>query len=510
MNRKNATLASTLVRKIFSVYLVFAAGLTLFHIGLTYQNTYAQLIDELEVISQAFEPGISAAMWSYQEPMIQSIAKGIVGRHAVIGVDIRDTSGRIKITMTQNRIPLEELKISKRLELFHHLAPGMKEPIGSLTLYSNADVVIERVKYSVLWILFSAVLKTIGLWLIIVFFVNRWLAHPLRRITEQIKELDLNNDAHVPPIDSGSIKNVELEYLCDTFNNMTGKVAEHKQALQQLATNLENEVHDRTADLNQALTEAEAARAAADAANQAKSEFLAIMSHEIRTPMNGVLGLSHLALQGQTDAPQRDYLLKIQLSATNLLRVLNDILDFSKIEADKLAVERVAFHLGTVLDNVGNVALPQAEKKGVQLQFAIDPDVPADLMGDPLRLEQVFANLVNNAVKFTERGEIVISIGVAGRCEHHIELCCAVRDTGIGMSTEQLSRLFQPFAQVDSSTTRRFGGTGLGLVISECLVQLMGGRIKRSTVRPASAAPSIFPYGLHYSLKRSSIAPQKG
>jgi signal transduction histidine kinase/CheY-like chemotaxis protein/HAMP domain-containing protein len=213
------------------------------------------------------------------------------------------------------------------------------------------------------------------------------------------------------------------------------------------------------------------------AATQAKSDFLANMSHEIRTPMNAIIGMSHLALQTGLDKRQRNYIEKVQRAGENLLGIINDILDFSKIEAGKMTVEQVGFDLGDVMDNLTNMIGFKAEDKGLELLFHIAPDVPSNLVGDPLRLGQVLVNLGNNALKFTDHGEIVVGVETAGRMDGALELHFWVHDSGIGMTPEQSAKLFQSFSQADASTTRKYGGTGLGLVICKNLVELMQGRI---------------------------------
>jgi PAS domain S-box-containing protein len=220
-----------------------------------------------------------------------------------------------------------------------------------------------------------------------------------------------------------------------------------------------------------------AAKDTAEEATKAKSAFLANMSHEIRTPMNAIIGLSHLALKTSLTAKQRDYLNKIHNAGTSLLGVINDILDFSKIEAGKLDLEATSFGLDEVIATVTTLTAQKAHEKGLELLAHIAPDIPERLLGDPLRLGQILTNFVNNAVKFTERGEIRVNIELLERTGAQVQLKFSVRDTGIGMTPEQSAKLFQPFTQADMSTTRKHGGTGLGLTICRRLVELMGGRI---------------------------------
>jgi two-component system, sensor histidine kinase and response regulator len=219
------------------------------------------------------------------------------------------------------------------------------------------------------------------------------------------------------------------------------------------------------------------AKAAAEDATKAKAEFLANMSHEIRTPMNAVIGLAHLCLRTDLTAKQRDYVGKIHNAGTSLLSIINDILDFSKIEAGRLDIENVTFELDSVMDNISTVVAQKIQDKGLELLFHASSDIPHVLLGDPLRLGQVLINLLGNAVKFTERGEIRLISELLERTGDKVKLRFSVKDTGIGMTKEQASRLFQAFSQADTSTSRKYGGTGLGLAISKRLVELMGGSI---------------------------------
>lgn len=259
----------------------------------------------------------------------------------------------------------------------------------------------------------------------------------------------------------------ELARLATSINQMIDTLQLREAELEKYREGLEDEVEQRTKELVIAVEEAKAA-------DRAKSDFLARMSHEIRTPMNAIVGLGNLLLKTQLNDSQRDYQEQVIAASDMLLGLINDILDYSKIEAGKLEIEQVDFSLEHVMRDVSAQVALRAQDRGLELLFYIDPQVPHQLNGDPLRLRQVLVNLANNAVKFTEQGEVVVQVGLSS---DGTRLCCAVRDTGLGIAQDKLAELFSPFTQVDGSVTRKFGGTGLGLAICHQLVELMGGRI---------------------------------
>ena len=261
------------------------------------------------------------------------------------------------------------------------------------------------------------------------------------------------------------------------------------------------------------------AKDAADAANTAKSMFLANMSHEIRTPMNGIIGLNYLLMQTKLSLKQRDYSSKIDSSARNLMRLINDILDFSKVEAGKVELERIEFSLDEVLANMLQLTSFHANEKKLSVKVETELDLPGRMIGDPLRLGQVLLNLVGNAIKFTQSGEIVVSISPVVLTSSAATLRFSVRDTGIGLTKKQIARIFEPFSQATSETTRKYGGTGLGLAISQRLIEMMGGGMDVQSVpdvgttfsftarfdRPLTATKPVHEIHLNVSGRRALI-----
>lgn len=269
----------------------------------------------------------------------------------------------------------------------------------------------------------------------------------------------------------------ELDSLKNGINAMAVSLSEYHVEMQHSIDQATSDLRETLEQLEIQNVELDIAKKRAQEAARVKSEFLANMSHELRTPLNGVIGFTRQMLKTHLSNSQTDYLQTIERSANNLLSIINDILDFSKLEAGKLALENIPFEFQASLEEVVNLQATNAHEKGLELTLKIDPKVPAGVVGDPLRIQQILTNLVGNSIKFTEHGNIDISVELRSQSEDNIELQFMVRDTGIGISERQQAQLFQAFSQADASISRRYGGTGLGLVITQKLVSQMGGEI---------------------------------
>jgi len=485
------SITTQLLRVIFGLYLVVTIILTSIQMSLEYKSVKDEISEEIQQINKIHNTGISKALWTFNTPLLKSILEGMTQIPSVIGIKLEygnelhaegiiQDGGANKIYRSNSPHEYNGGLLTSLIATSFdvvYIEDEVSSKVGVATIYTNSKVVFDRVKYGFVLIIVSAIIKTMFLWGIFYYFMGKILTQPLSEFTAATRKIDLD-DLSSSKISIKAKEKSELKILEHAFNEMIDNLSHSRNNLANVNNHLELLISKRTKDLEKEIKKRKAAQSKAELASESKSLFLANMSHEIRTPMNGIIGTLDLLGREELNEYQEKLVRIAGSSVHHLLSLINDILDISKYEAGKIFLEDIDFNLSQFVVDVHSVFAIKAKENNISLIYTLDHAAPEWISCDRTRLYQVLTNLLSNAVKFTQQGQVKLEVKVCKSEKNKAILRFEVSDTGIGIKKDSLKKVFESFEQADNSTTRKFGGTGLGLALSQRLISLMGSEIK--------------------------------
>jgi len=488
------SISTQLLKVIFGLFLLITITVTVVQMLNEYDYTAELVQQQIEELKETFGPGIANALWTFNDVQLQSILEGMNNISIVEGIEINDGSdikgfglvirhdgeyGRFNSEgviqpLDDNKSPLKVTGYKFPIE--YKEQSGEVKELGFATIYTSSTIIFSQVKHGFIMIIVGAIIKTIALWIIFLFFVRKLLGEPLLALTRQTQSISLDQIDDVK-IDIPVKEKNELAVLQDAFNHMISNLRFSKKSLDELNRSLESQVDERTRDLSFEVEQRKQAQQIAEQALAAKSMFLANMSHEIRTPLTAVIGMTKI-LDGTTqlDEQQKEHVAIILRNSKNLMDIINDILDFSKFEAGAISLEYSEFSLADLIKDIISDFQSQIEKKVLHIETDISDDVNGIVYSDITRLSQILRNLISNAIKFTDQGTITISVNNE-QADREDSILFSVTDTGVGIPANAQKNIFETFTQADASTSRKYGGTGLGLAICKAFTEMLGGHI---------------------------------
>ncbi|MFZ2267337.1 MAG: response regulator [Azonexus sp.] len=411
--------------------------------AVAFDRTREDIAARLQALLETVASTTSAACFVEDKVLAKDIAEGLLKNSVVLRVVIRSTTDELANVARQPAMRQGAISLDGTISRKIYSPFDATTVVGEIVIEPNVDELGRLHREELVFIGSALFLQLIAIIIAAIFAAFRWIVWPMKSMSDQLHRMT-NDQSGSLPTPAGH-ETTEIGRLVMDINELSRHLA--------------------------------LARAQAESASRAKGDFLAHMSHEIRTPINAVVGMAHLALKTSLTPKQRDYVEKIRGAGRHLLNLVNDILDFAKIEAGKLKLEAAPFSLPELIERITTMAGLKAEEKGLLLLVDIDPAIPSRLSGDSIRISQILLNYVNNAIKFTDQGSVSLRARLLGQENEQCRIRFEVRDTGPGLSAEQMGRLFQSFEQAESSTSRKFGGSGLGLAISKELAELMGGEV---------------------------------